>query len=132
VKQFLKDPRWVVLWCFIAITGLFLYNLFPRSSDLIYPFPFHSQGLTRQTYVDYLGSRFSMSCLFWTLFIYSPRYKGQLFLFWLLSVGYLVDYLLIYNDPFAMLKGVPISYTYFMLLLSGWILYRTFKEPITP
>lgn len=138
--QILRDQvaenrnRWLVLWCFVALTGLVLYNFFPAHLDSsgnyirYHFFPFHSQALTPQTYVDYLGSRFSISTLLWALFLYSPQYREQLFIFWLLSVGYIVDYLLIYNDPFLHVLGVPLSYTYFMLTLSGWITYKTFSD----
>lgn len=120
--------KMVILFAFVAVTCLEVYSIFPRSKQLYCLFPFHSQCLTKQVYFDYLAKILAISILLFALFKFSPFYRDRLFILWLLSLGYLVDYLLIYNDPFTNLFGMQISYTTFMIPLSIVIFIQTMIE----
>jgi len=79
--------------------------------------------LTFQTWIDYAGTRLGISILVYCIYLMSTVYKFQLFLVWLLVVGYLVDYFLRYNMP---IEGTVFSYTMFMTIAFGVIILMTF------
>ncbi len=90
------------------------------------------QYISFQSWVDYASTRLAIIVLLFTLSWNVPRYQNELNILGWLAVGYLVDYFIIYNDPFAQIKvwgwWIPLSYTLFMLILGGVIVSVTFYK----
>jgi hypothetical protein len=129
-----EDDRkpWVLLWCFTALGLLELYSLFPGYNQERQMFWLSEQYISFQSWVDYASTRLAIIVLLFTLSWNVPRYQNELNILGWLAVGYLVDYFIIYNDPFAQIKvwgwWIPLSYTLFMLILGGVIVSVTFYK----
>lgn len=121
----------VLLGCSAALLCMEFYSLFPFSETMIRPFPFHPQELSKQSYLDYAATRAGFCVLFLTIWWMSGKQWQYLVLF-ILICGYLIDYLLIYNNPFSYFylsgRKVPLSYTLFMILSIGVVIYKTIAE----
>ena len=98
-------------------------------------FPLDSTDIAFQTWVDYAAWR-AASCVDFFIIreliqAFMPRYLPEInILFWL-SVGYLFDYFVIYNNPFAKIWIIPISYTSFMLILGVITLINAMRKSWT-
>lgn len=128
LQRMISKP-WPVIGAFVAIMLLEVYSLFPTSERLIAPFPFSQQELTFQVWIDYAAKITAVCVLLWQLRNQTPEYYMELnVLLWLL-VGYLIDYFLIYNEPIGHIDILGyqlfISYTFFMVILSGLIVFKS-------
>jgi hypothetical protein len=124
-----KKP-WALLWTFVAIALLELYSLFPGEKHQIEKpmFWLDPTLISFQTWVDYAATRASICVFLFILRENLPEYRAELnVLFWLM-VGYLLDYFVIYNNHFAKIGFVPISYTSFMLILAAITVGKTFQR----
>lgn len=128
----MSSKPWVLIWVFISIMLLELYSLFPVSDKLFRPFPFSGMAISFQSWADYAAKIAAVAVLLWQLRNNTPRYYNELNAFLWLMVGYLADYFLIYNEPFGsfVVIGLKIylSYTLFMVLLSGFIIYKAWTR----
>lgn len=106
----------------------YAYLLWPLSSQLHPYFKFNSQLITTQAHVDYICRIIQMILIYYTLANYIPKYRETLFLVSLLWIGYLIDYLLTYNQPLGWYGIIPISYAFFMgISMILILLYKVLK-----
>ena len=102
------------------------------------PFPFHKDiEISLQVYYDYVLVR--VMYVFFAYLLYQAYQTGQMKLVFFLFIGYLVDYLLIYNDPWAWLNfsgvhkvkpegaALPLSYSLVMWLTLIGLCILSFK-----
>lgn len=115
----------VLIRLFCAALSMELYSLLPYSEVLYRFFPLQDQELSLQAYVDYAGTRLGFIILFYEISLHIPVLRKELFLTWLLLVGYLIDYFINYN---LAIKGTFLSYTSFMMLCFGLILVKTYMK----
>lgn len=98
-------------------------------------FLFDDQKISFQAWVDYAATRAAVCVFLWVIRAAYPEYRAELSVFFWAFVGYLVDYFLIYNDPFAQANlmglNVPISYTLFMLSALIFVVGRAFYKAWT-
>lgn len=129
---------WAILWTFAAIALLELYSLFKTKEDEFGLFMVSDEEremfwldptlISFQTWVDYAATRASICVFLFILRENLPEYRAELnVLFWLM-VGYLFDYFVIYNNHFAKIGFVPISYTSFMLILAAVTVGKAFQR----
>lgn len=109
-----------------------MYSLFPVSDVLIKPFPFSGMAISFQSWADYAAKIAAVAVLLWQLRNHVPTYYHELNAFLWLMVGYLGDYFLIYNEPFSSFVVIGyriyLSYTLFMVLLGGFIIYKAWNR----
>lgn len=92
---------------------------------MIRPFPFHkSLEVSAQFYYDYLLVR--VMYVMFAYLLYEAYNTVQMKAVFFLFIGYLIDYILIYNDPYGYFKSgifsgskpdgfsIPISYSLLM------------------
>jgi|ERR1051325_6283240 hypothetical protein len=90
-------------------------------------FPFSKQILSKAAYIDYLCTDLGYLVICVTIYFVSGKSNLSLLLL-IIAIGYVIDYLLIYNEPFAHYKGIGVSYS----LLAGMVLAAIlFYEIIT-
>lgn len=133
-------PR-ILLLILVGLSLLELYSIFTTNPDEfgilvsgeeVEMFWLDPTLISFQTWVDYGATRAAV-CVFIFAFreVFSafwPQYYKEVNILFLLSVGYLFDYFVIYNNPFAKVWIIKISYTLFMLILSGVIVTRAFYK----
>lgn len=128
LRQQMGKP-WPVLGAFVAIMLLEVYSLFHTSQRLITPFPFSKQEITFQVWIDYAAKIMAVCVLLWQLRNQTSEYYMELNVMLWLMVGYLIDYFLTYNEPIGHLDILGyrlfISYTFFMVILSGLIVFKS-------
>lgn len=121
----------VILWSYVAILLLELYSIFPDQGPEVNRFPFTDFPLTFQVWVDYAAKLLAVIILLWQLRNHLPEHYHNLNVLMWLSVGYLVDYFLIYNLPvgyvFVVGAKIPVSYTLFMLICGGYTVYKSWS-----
>lgn len=100
----------VIIKIIAAFILVWAYMFFPESETLHYPFKYDSQGLSWQAYADYLFTRIAIILLVWCVLDLSPKFREYIFILLFLWVGYLVDYLLCYNQPYAHWHYIPVCY----------------------
>ena len=106
----------VLFLCLLGYGVSFIYLLLPYTNhlrnDLIL---FRSDiELSLESHVYYLCERLRMVIFFYIVLYLSQHYHKELTLFFWLSVGYLVDYLVWYNGHLFYAGPVPVSYTLIM------------------
>lgn len=90
-----------------AITVGFLFSYFwlilPESRYMKNPFPFFKMQIAIQNYFDYLGSRIFYAILAWVMFDLSKTvgYQGEMRIVFVLLIGFVIDYILCYNQPYG-------------------------------
>lgn len=121
----------VLLGCSAALLCMELYSLWPYSEVMHNPFPFSKQELSWQSYVDYAATRAGICILFAVIWYLSGK-QWQYLALLLLICGYFVDYLLIYNEPFGYSyffgHRLPVSYTLFMIISAGVVIFKSMIE----
>lgn len=109
----------------------YAYLLIPYGDDLHQPFPLFkfSRGITWQCYYDYLFKETSYLIPIYVLGNYLPEMKSSMRVFFWLWVGFIIEYCLVYNQPFLWISFIPISYSLFAgLAMSGIVFYEFFKS----
>jgi|SRR5688572_12995518 len=126
---------WVLLWVFAAISLLELYSLFPGMHEEVEMFLLDDQKISFQAWVDYAATRAAVCLFIWIIRNAYPEHRFELTVFFWAAVGYLVDYFVIYNDPFMKIYPlgfeIPLSYTVFMLLGLIFVVVRSFYKSWT-
>jgi len=97
----------------ITFVFILMYAYLPFPDRIIQPFPFHGQELYWQTFADYAFMRISILILIGIITYLQPKHMEYLFVFWLLWFGYLIDYFLVFNQPFGWWHFIPLSYSLF-------------------
>lgn len=103
----------ILTWLTISFILVWAYLLFPESKVTHRCFPFDWQKLTYQAYFDYLFTRISILIIIGVIVANVPKHREYLFSFWLLWLGYLIDYCLFYNQPYGFWHSVPLCYGLF-------------------
>jgi len=109
----------------ITLGYILSYAWLMLPAKLIKPFPFYrTLEVTAQFYYDYLLVRVMYVVFAYLLYEAFPTFQMRIVFF--LFIGYVVDYILIYNDPYFYLSGgtlhktrpegfcIPVSYSLFM------------------
>lgn len=100
----------------------FAYLLIPYSEELHQPFPFYKfqdnadgtqNGITWQTYYDYIFRSIGYIILLYIVSNYVPGLNRSIKVLGWLWWGYIIEYLLIYNQEFLWIRFIPISYSLF-------------------
>lgn len=104
------DKQRILIPMTIAFILPWAYLLLPYSEVIHQMFPFDDQKITYQAYFDYLFTRISILIIMSIVVILCSKYREYLFTFWLLWIGYIIDYLLFYNQPYGWWHSVPLCY----------------------
>lgn len=127
----MKGKYWPVVSAYVAIMLLEVYSLMHTSEVEYSLFPFSKMRVTYQVWIDYACKIIAVCILLLQLRNQTPKYYAELNIMLWLLVGYLVDYFLIYNEPFGYVfilgYKIFVSYTLFMVILGGLIVIRTCK-----
>ena len=116
----------VLILCLFAYAIGYLYLLLPYTNQLKHLIPFRNDiELSLESHVYYLCERLRVIIFFYIVWECSEHYKNELRLFFLLSVGYLIDYALYYNGSFFYAGMVPVSYTLTMGLVMTFVVIKT-------
>ncbi len=79
---------------------------FVESAQLYRMYPLNrSVEISLPGWSDYGMTRIAFSVMFFLLFFYSETYRPQLLALWVMSVAYVFDYFLTYNDSIITLKA---------------------------
>ena len=97
------------------------YSIMPKDTPEVQRFLLSPIPLSFQTWLDY-AFKILAACIFISTMWYGlPVARKELKVFFWCGIGYLADYFIIYNDPFAKIHvgswTIPISYTLFMVLI---------------
>jgi hypothetical protein len=112
----------------LAFILTYAWTWVPASKVRYSYFPFSHQLLSRQAFYDYAFWRVTVLIFLSLMCFILPLIREYLTIFWFLWLGYLCDYLLCYNEPFAHFLGVPLSYSLFCGLTMIFIaLYNILK-----
>ena len=106
-----------------------MWTFVPYSQAIIYPFPLNKdQGITLATWT-WIGCMKLTTLIFGhILWMEVPKYRPEIKVFFFLSIGYLLDYLLNYNANFGTYHKIPLAYTTAMLLgFSLLIIFNLYK-----
>ena len=106
----------------------YIFLLFPQG--YISPFPFHEQSLSVQAYVDYLCVRVFYFLLAYIIHGMCETWQTKV-IKWMF-LGYILDYLLIYNDPYTRVHlsnayFIPISYPFIMGIIFLYLYLKSDK-----
>lgn len=97
------------LWTFLRVI-----NIDPEK--IIYPFPFLPKMPISISSWIWAACLKMMPLIFaLILWIYLAKYRTEINIFSILTIGYLADYFLYYNSNFGYYKLIPLSYTTAML-----------------
>jgi hypothetical protein len=90
------------------------YLVLPVSTVVYQLYPFNGQWITKQAYVDFLARHIELCIFFYISTQLSTKHFRTLVIFFWLSVAYLMDYILTYNQPFGHFYFIPLSYGLYM------------------
>ena len=112
----IKILFWIIIIFLLEWSYLVFYLVYSDSQlQLVYAmYPFNGQLITHQTYVDYLSRHIEIIIPIWLVSRLESKFKKTLIIYKWLFVGYLVDYILTYNQPVAWFYFVPLSYGLYM------------------
>jgi hypothetical protein len=123
-----------LLWCLGIFLCLEFYSLFAGPEYQIEGkrFLFDDTPISFQTWLDYFMTRVAWIIGFKFMRDHILYFWHELDTFAWLMVGYWVDYILIFNNPYARLTlwgyKIPLSYTSFMILMmAGVIAWSTWR-----
>lgn len=113
-----KNKILALLTISFVLTSAYLSVYYLLDKDYHQPFPFfhinnEDGGIKWDGYADYLFWRIIVLILIGIITIQTPKYREYLFTFWCLWIGYLIDYLLVFNQPFGWWHFIPLSYSLF-------------------
>ena len=112
------------------------YTVFPKDR-FVRPFLLSDQEISLQAHADYIGSRIAFILLL--ILVYSYHQCRVWMAATVLFTGWLIDYLITYNDPIAYIDFVgihgqmpnglfvPVSYMLVMLITAGALAWRNWK-----
>lgn len=133
-----RDNAEILLLCTFVFTLQFAWILGPDSYDLHKMYPFSDQMISVQAYTDYFFRDISYLIMLYLMTKFIPGLADRLQIFFWLWLGYLIEYLLCYNEPFTrlpikigaiLLFTLPVSYSLFAgLTMISLTLYDTLKK----
>jgi len=103
-----------------------IHVLYPISSTLEYGLiPFRPEiQISMDGHMTYAGERCALVIVSFCLFLMTP-YRS-FFVFTLLFLGYLIDYVLYYNGTlFYLLNFIPVSYTLVVAIVMIFVIVKT-------
>jgi hypothetical protein len=116
---------------------MFIYLLWPESDETFDMFVFdivnrdgksYRMMISKQAYFDYLAARAAF-VLIHVVILSLTRFKWQMWVFTLAWFGYLIDYILIYNQPYFYFTylgiELPGMYAVVMALVLGIVTITT-------
>lgn len=105
----------VLIYCLFAYAIGFMYLLLPYTNQLKHLIIFKPEiELSLESHVYYMCERLRMIIFFYIVWCFSDHYHKELRLFFFLSVGYFIDYMLYYNGNLFYVGIIPVSYTLIM------------------
>lgn len=108
---------YTLLLCFIILALPEMWTFIPYSPVEIHPFIFKPNiGITLVTWIWFACINITYIIFAHVLCISLPEYRKEMRIFFFLTVGHLIDYMLCYNGRFE-IWIVPICYSTFMLLV---------------
>ena len=116
------------MWVFASFALMEVYSLFPYDHKEVRMFPLDPTLISFQTWVDYVAWRTKAIVDLFIIRALFPFYRKEMNVFIWLSVGYLIDYFVIYNNPVVKIGVIPISYTLFMLIIAAANVIIGFKK----
>ncbi len=85
--------------------------------------------VSKQTYVDYLAWRIVIVIVHFIIYSYAKKHRSQIRVFLLLWLGFIADYIIIYNQPVFYhdlgLFLLPVSYSLFMGMMMFFTIILT-------
>lgn len=124
----------VLVWSFIAFALTFVYKVFPQTNvlrnDLI---PFRpDKWISIEGHCYYACEHLRWVIVSYLFYYCSETYKGelenyrlQLRFFFILFMGFLIDYMLYYNGTLFTFYFIPVSYSLVMALLMCFTIIKT-------
>lgn len=109
----LKDSNEILILCALVFVLQFAWVLGTDNPTPHKMYPFSNQLISVQAYMDYFFRDISYLIMIYLLAKFIPGMSHVLGIFFWLWLGYLIEYLLCYNEPFAYLGPIPISYSLF-------------------
>lgn len=113
----------LILLFVVLLLGL-LFDQLPENTIAKAWFPFSDLTFTFQTYVYYIFEHLIKIILSYIVYAESVKYRYALWVFLLLQIGDLVDYLLTYNSVWAQLGSVPVSFNTLAPVIFGLAILR--------
>ena len=127
----IKPNVYFLLWLLGAVLICEAFNLFPPSEELYSMFPFNDGvKIALQPWADYGFTRIAFSMILFAVFRYSTKYTEQLFLIWILSVIYVIDYFLTYNGHFH-IGHINLRFTVIRIFAFICIIIKTINDEWT-
>lgn len=124
-----NDEGKILLLCSLTFILQFAWVLGPDSPSLHKMYPFSNQLITVQAYIDYFFRDIGYLILLYLMAHFILGMSNVLSLFFWLWLGYLIDYLLCYNEPFMRINlklfTLPVSYS---LLAGSAMLFITLRN----
>lgn len=117
----------VLVWSFIAFALTFVYKVFPQTNvlrnDLI---PFRpDKWISLEGHAYYACEHLRWVIVSYLLYYCSETYKLELRFFFILFMGFFVDYMLYYNGTLFNFYFIPVSYSLVMALLMCFTIIKT-------
>lgn len=118
----LKDSNEILILCALVFVLQFAWVLGTDNPTPHKMYPFSNQLISVQAYMDYFFRNISYLIMIYLLAKFIPGMSDRLGIFFWLWLGYLCEYLLCYNEPFAripiqhgsiLLFTLPVSYSLF-------------------
>lgn len=99
-----------------------LYLALPYSEDLYSFFPLSDQKLTLQMHVWFILNKLTLAILAYIIWIESTDYRTSTKVFFLVTFGKLIDYLVCYNEVWFRIGKIPVTSTTLGLLVFGLVI----------
>lgn len=116
----------VLILCFFAFAMGYIYLLLPYTNQLKHLIPFRKDiELSLESHIYYMCERLRMIIFFYIVWYCSDHYQKELRLFFFLSIGFLIDYLLFYNGHLFYAGIIPVSYTLIMGVIMALTVIKT-------
>lgn len=109
----LKDSNEILILCSVVFVLQFAWVLGTDNPTPHKMYPFSDQLISVQAYMDYFFRNTSYLIMMYLLAKFIPGMSDRLGIFFWLWLGYMIEYLLCYNEPFAYFGPIPISYSLF-------------------
>lgn len=111
----------LLLYCVFLLSIVFV--VLPDFTTERYDFfLFSDQKLTAQTYIYFLCEHLVMIILSYIIFAESKKHRGALWVFFMLMICDLVDYILGYNEVWVKLSAFPVSFNTVSVLIFGLVI----------
>jgi len=121
----MKDNVIILFASLIVFLLKYVMIMFPSSDKLYSPFSFSSQKISIQAYIDYLSTALGYVVI--SAFVWHVKPNNVTLMVLWLSIGYVIDYLLFYNNPIKTVTigshDIGLSYSLFVSIALASILF---------